>query len=101
MIKINLLEPYKILYHKQTSDFIKLFSFEGFMFLHLNCKYGNIFLTIISTCIVTFAQLMIKRQFYSMGKLVYSRIFRKVYVSEHTPMIKLTVVALATTLLEC
>ena len=100
MIKINLLEPYKKIYYKRTSDSIKLFSFEGFMFWHLNCKYGNIFLTIISTCIVTFGQLMIKRQFYSMGKLVCSGIFRKAYVSEHTPMITLTVVALATRLLE-
>ena len=100
MIKINLLEPYKKLYYKQTSDSIKFFSFEGFMFFHLNCKNGNIFLTIISTCILTFGQLMIKRQFYSMGKLVYSGIFRKVYLSEHTTMITLTVVALATILLE-
>ena len=43
MIKINLLEPYKKLYYKQVSDSIKLFSFEGFMFLHLNCKYANFF----------------------------------------------------------
>ena len=58
------------------------------------------FITIISTCIVTFGQLIIKKQFYSMGDLVYSEIFGKVYVSEHTPVVTLTVVALVTRFLE-